>query len=288
MKPPQFNYYAPRTVDEVTSLLDKYGMEARVLAGGQSLVPIMNLRIMRPEALVDLNQCSELDFIEKRETCVAIGAMVRQIDAMNSEMVKNHCPLVSQALEWAGPIAVRSRATVGGTLAHADRVAELPSVAIALDAIMVIHGSRGSREVAAQDFFLGDLTTVIEPGEFLRETRFPICAPGAYSSFQEVSVRTEGVAVTGLAAYIEMNGNIVRKSGFAAMGVDGTPVRLSQVESLIEGRSLGSQSLIDEAGHLAMSEIDPMSDLYASDVYRKRVIGVLLTRALSGATREKV
>src|SRR5947207_11801144 len=168
MKPPAFRYFAPTTIDEVVRLLGEHGADARVLAGGQSLVPLMNLRIVRPAALIDLNRCPGLDYIERRGSRVAIGAMTRQIDAMNSAVIRENCPLVSQALAHTGPVAVRSRATVGGTLAHADRVAELPAVAVALDAVLVIEGINGRREVAATDFFLGDLTTAIEPGEFLR------------------------------------------------------------------------------------------------------------------------
>lgn len=288
MKPPKFEYYAPQTVEEVVALLTRFGMDARVLAGGQSLVPIMNLRIMQPAALIDLNRCEALDYIELRDGHIAIGAMVRQMDAMNSPVVRQHCPLVSQALELAGPVAVRNRATVGGTLAHADRVAELPSVAVALDAVMVIQGSAGSREVGAADFFFGDLTTAVEPGEFLSEVRFPVCAADAYTSFQEVSVRQEGVAVVGLAAYLERKGATIRRTALAAMGVDGAPVRLRGVEAVLTSRRLGESSLIEEAERALMSETDPMSDVYASAAYRKHAVRSMLANVLKGAAQENL
>jgi len=282
MKPAAFSYVAPKEVPEVVGLLAKHGSDARVIAGGQSLVPLMNLRIMQPAVLIDLNRCNGLDYIEHRGAYLAFGPMTRQIVAMKSALVREHCPLVAQALEWTGPVAVRSHATVGGTLAHADRVAELPAVAIALDAVMVIEGAKGRREVGAADFFQGDLTTAIEPEEFLREVRFPVCKPDAYTNFSEVSVRQEGVAVIGLAVYLESRGEKVHKVALAAMGVDSAPVRLRKAESLVLQRGLGAGA-VQEAAAAACSEVDPMPDLYASAAYRRHVIGALLKKALVGA-----
>ncbi len=282
MKPPVFSYHAPAEVSGVVALLAEHGVDARVLAGGQSLVPIMNLRMIRPAVLIDLNQCAGLDYIELRDGYLAFGPMTRQIDAMKSPLVRKHCPLVSQALSWAGPVAVRSRATVGGTLAHADRVAELPAVAIALDAVMVIEGAKGRREVAAADFFLGDLTTAVEPDEFLRETRFPVCEPDAFSSFSEVSVRQEGVAVVGLAVYLVKDGTKVRKAAIAAMGVDAAPVRLRAAEGELLSRGL-TPNAIEEIARIACDEIDPTADPYASAAYRKHVIGAMVKSALQDA-----
>lgn len=286
MKPPAFGYVAPSTVQDIVGLLALHGADARVLAGGQSLVPLMNLRIIRPAVLIDLNRCKELDYIEHRGGHVALGPMTRQIDAMKSPIVRQHCPLVSQALEWTGPVAVRSRSTVGGTLAHADRVAELPAVAVALEAVMVIEGPNGKREVTASDFFLGDLTTAIGPQEFLREARFPVCEPDSFSSFSEVSVRAEGVAVVGLAVSLTMSGEKVRKAALAAMGVDAAPVRLRKAEDELLNRGCGAGS-IDEIARIAKSEVDPASDPYASAAYRKHVIGAMLKQALQSAVSRK-
>lgn len=287
MKPPPFEYFAPRTVREIVDLLAQHGDEgARVLAGGQSLIPILNLRIMRPPVLIDMNQCAELDYIEMRGAYVAIGPMTRQLDTMKSSIVRTHCPLVSMALEWTGPVAVRSRATVGGTLAHADRVAELSAVAVALDAVMVIEGVDGQREVAASEFFQGDLTTAVEPTEFLREVRFPICEPGAFSHFSEVSVRQEGVAVVGLAVYLVRDGARVKKVAIAAMGVGDMPVRLRSIESGLLEQGLGPDS-IEKLAVLASSEVDAASDPYASAAYREHVMGALVRRSLRAALSEE-
>jgi CO/xanthine dehydrogenase FAD-binding subunit len=284
MKPPIFSYFAPKSVPDVVGLLAEYGADARVLAGGQSLVPIMNLRIMRPVALIDLNRCKALAYIEKRDNYVAIGAMTRQLDASRSAVTNEHCPLVAQALEKTGPFAVRSRATVGGTIAHADRVAELPSVAVALDAVMVVEGIEGSREIPASNFFLGDLTTSIVPGEFLREVRFPVCPYGSFSKFSEVSVRQEGVAVVGLAVYLERAAGAVTKIAISAMGVGSAPVRLSNAEAHLLGKHL-SPSTIETAAHFASVEADPMADPYASAAYRKHVVASMLRNSLQEAAK---
>lgn len=279
MKPPVFDYHAPETVEGVIALLRQYGADARVLSGGQSLVPMLNLRVLKPAALIDLNRCPALDYVRREGDWLAVGGMARQFDTMEHPLVRELCPLVSLALEHAGPVAVRCRATVGGTIAHADRVAELPSVAMALDAKMVIDGIHGSRTVDARDFFQGDLSTAIMPGEFLREVRFPVCAPDSYALFQEVSVRQEGVAVVGLAAYAVPGSSIA----LAAMGVDGQPLRLRQTQALVLERGLGAEGLIAAAVDCARAEVEPAADPYATAAYRRHVVGVLVQRALQGA-----
>lgn len=284
MRPPIFSYFAPNAVSDVVRLLAEYGADARVLAGGQSLVPIMNLRIIRPAALIDLNRCAGLTYIEKRGDYIAIGAMTRQLDASRSAVTNEYCPIVAQALEKTGPFAVRSRATVGGTIAHADRVAELPAVAVALNAVMVVEGIQGSREIPACDFFLGDLTTSIAPGEFLREVRFPVCEPGSFSKFSEVSVRQEGVAVVGLAVYLENEDGVVTKIAISAMGVGSTPVRLHNAEASLQGNYL-SPSTIEAVANLASAEVNPMADPYASAAYRKYVVASMLRTSLQEAAK---
>lgn len=265
----------------MVALLGEHGADARVLAGGQSLVPLMNLRIIRPGVLIDLNRCPGLDYIERRGNRVAIGPMARQMDAMKSAVIQANCPLVSQALAFTGPVAVRSRATVGGTLAHADRVAELPAVAVALDAVLVIEGINGRREVAATDFFLGDLTTAIEPGELLREVLFPVCTENSISTFSEVSIRQEGVAVVGLAVHLVKEGGRIRKAALAAMGVDAAPVRLRKTEAALEKGTDAAE--IESIGKVASGEIDPATDLNASAAYRKHVIAAMVKKAVHGA-----
>jgi CO/xanthine dehydrogenase FAD-binding subunit len=283
VKPPPFDYLAPDRLEDVLTLLAQHRSDARVLAGGQSLIPLMSLRMARYDLIIDLNRCAELSRIEARDGGVFYGAMVRQRDAMLSPLTLGICPLVAQALERAGPVAVRNRATVGGTLAHADRSAELPGVAMALDAIMIVAGSAGSREVPAREFFLGDMTTVIEADELLTGAIFPQTPAGAYTAFHEIGIRREGVALVGLAAMVDLDaGGRVRQARFAVTGVEPIPVRLSDIEAAIVGSDL-PDPLIQEVGVKTSAAVDPMDDAYVTADYRRQVAGSLIKRALSGA-----
>jgi CO/xanthine dehydrogenase FAD-binding subunit len=283
MKPPPFIYAAPQSVEEVLALLAQHGTDARLLAGGQSLVPLMNLRMARPEVLIDLNRCAALRAIEQSGQSVSYGAMVRQIDAQQSENSRTCCPLVCKALAQAGPVAVRNRATVGGTLAHADRAAELPGVAVALNATMVVESAAGRRSVPAQEFFLGDMTTALEPDEMLLAAIFPVASPSAYSGFLEVGIRREGIAMVGLAAYLVLGGgNVVGDARLAAVGVEPAPVRLKAVEEHLRAREL-TPAVIAGASELASAAIDPMDDPHVKAQYRKHVAAALVKRALDSA-----
>ncbi len=280
MKPASFLYHAPTTLEEVLTLLAEHGSDARVLAGGQSLIPLMNLRMARPEVLIDLNRCLDLAHISSGETSVAYGAMVRQRDAERSEITRSGCPLVAKALARTGPVAVRSRATIGGTLAHADRAAELPGVAMALDAILVLESASGRREVSAEDFFMGDMTTAINPDEMLTAAVFPVAEPNSYSGFFEVGLRREGVALVGIAAQVIFGeGKVIRDARLAIIGVESLPVRLRSVEADLKGRELGA-ALIAQAAELATQAVDPIGDVHANARYRKFVAGSLVRRAL--------
>jgi carbon-monoxide dehydrogenase medium subunit len=283
MKPPPFVYAAPRVVDEVLALLAQHGPDARLLAGGQSLVPLMNLRMARPEVLIDLNKCADLNRIERGQDDVTYGAMVRQIDAQLSEHARDCCPLLSKALAQAGPIAVRNRATVGGTLAHADRAAELPGVAVALDATLVLASTSGQRKVPASEFFLGDMTTELRPDEMLRAVTFPVSDRAGFSGFLEVGLRREGIAIVGLAAQISFGkSREIREARLAVVGVDPAPVRLTSVEAELNGQQL-TAALVAKAGELARAAVDPLDDAYVKASYRKHVTASLVQRALESA-----
>lgn len=283
MKPPPFDYRAPTTLDEVLALLAEYGSDARVIAGGQSLVPLMNLRMARPEVLIDLNRCGELMRIDLTGGGVSYGAMVRQSDAQYSEVTQANCPLVSKTLAHAGPIAVRNRATVGGTLAHADRAAELPGAAVALNATMVIASASGTREVPALEFFQGDMTTSVDAGEMLKAAIFPKTDAGAFTGFYEVGIRREGVAIVGLAAHLTRDdAGSVADAGLAVIGVESAPVRLAAVEAALKRQRL-TPELIAELGTLASDGVDPVDDAQVRAGYRKHVAGALVKQALEEA-----
>ena len=282
MKPAPFTYFEPETTEEVLALLAEHGWDARLLAGGQSLVPLMNLRLARPEVVIDLNRCADLKTIEQSDGAVIYGSMVRQIDAERSDVTCSRCPLISKALAHAGPIAVRTRATVGGTLAHADRTAELPGVAVALDATLVLESSSGRREVSAQKFFLGDLTTTIEPEEMLRSVLFPVTETAAFSDFFEVGLRGEGAAIAGLAAHVVLDGALVKEARLAVIGVESMPKRLESVEATLKDQDL-TPALIAQARDVASASVDPTDDTHATARYRKHVTGALVKKALEEA-----
>jgi carbon-monoxide dehydrogenase medium subunit len=285
MRPAPFRYFAPENAQAALRLLAEHGENARLLAGGQSLVPLMNLRMGRPQFLVDLGRCADLAYIEKRVICVAYGAMTRQIDAQNSPLTARHCPLVAQGLAFAGPIAIRNRATVGGTLSHADRTAELPAVAVAMEATFVIDGAAGGRrEVAAGDFFQGDLTTDVKPGEMLREVCFPLAEPGAFSTFQEVGTRARDLAIAGLAAYLVFAKDVIAKARLAIIGVGPAPLRLVEAENLLTSQKI-DETRIQKAAAAARAAVDPLSDIHASAQYRRHVTGSLVAKALQEAMR---
>lgn len=176
MRPIPFTYLVPRSVEEVIAQLASYGGDARLLAGGQSLIPLLNFRVSRPAALVDLGRCPELAYLQREGDWLVSGPMTRQATAEHSALVQENCPLLVKALRYLGPPTIRNRGTIGGTLAHADRVAELSGVALALGAEFVAQGPSGRRVISAENFFVGDLTNALNPDEMLREIRFPIAA----------------------------------------------------------------------------------------------------------------
>jgi carbon-monoxide dehydrogenase medium subunit len=283
MRPATFRYLAPRSASEAIAMLAEHGEDARPLAGGQSLVPLMNLRMGRPKVVVDLGNCADLSYIEERGDSIAYGPMVRQMDAQHAALTRAHCRLVEQALALAGPVAVRNRATVGGTLAHADRSAELPAVAAALEATMVIEGAGGRRELSAAEFFLGDLTTEVQPGEMLREVRFPKMAAGTFTTFVEAGLRTRDMALAGVAACVTLGKDRTCASArLAVIGVEPAPARLRAVEAMLVSRRLDA-GLIREASAKASTLVEPLTDVHASASYRRHLVGALVAQALEQA-----
>ena len=204
VKPAAFDFHAPESGEEVLSLLATYGDDARLLAGGQSLVPLMNMRILRPGVLISLNRCRDLAYLRDEDGEVVCGAMIRQAEAEETDLIQSQVPLLAAALPYVGVRASRNRGTVCGSLAHADPLAELPSVAAALEATFVITGTNGRREVTAETFFVSELATCIDTGEMLTEVRFPKTVPNGRGVFLEVGNRAHGFAVVGIAAYFEI------------------------------------------------------------------------------------
>lgn len=280
MKPAVFDYHRPDSLEEACALLAEHGASARILAGGQSLVPLMNMRILSPAVLIDINRCRDLSYLRREDGVIACGALTRQGEAETSELVATHLPLMAAAMPHVGVRANRNFGTVCGSLAHADPLAELPSVAVALDARFVIASSRGRREVGAGEFFVSALTNCIEPDEMLAEVRLPMMPANARSAFLEIANRAHGFAVAGVAASIDVDGDgRCTRARLSAMGAGDTTARLASVEALLEGQRL-DEALIREAGAAATAAAEPAEDVHASADYRAQVIGTLVRKAL--------
>ena len=282
MKLPPVEYEAPATVAEAIELLAEHLDEASVLAGGQSLIPLLALRLARPAVLIDINGVDELSGVSATDGWVAIGAMTREYVAEESESVAGTVPLLAAALPLIGHEAIRSRGTIGGSLAHADPAAELPAVARALDAEFVVRGQSGERVIPAAEWFEGYLTTSRHPGELLLEVRFPAARPGTGISFQEVARRLGDFAIVGLAASLTLSGGAISDARLAFAGISDVPVRATGAEDLLDGEG-PSPELFDEAARRATDDIDPPADVHGSAVYRRMVAAPLVRRGLRAA-----
>lgn len=285
MKPAAFTYFAPSTLDEAVSLLAGNSPDAKALAGGQSLVPLMNFRLAQPRYLIDLNRIPQLSYIRETDGNLAIGAMTRQYEVERSEAVSAMTPQLIEALRLVGHPTIRHRGTIGGSLAHADPAAELPAAAVSFGAELVMQGPGGSRMVAAEDFFAGPLTTMLALDELLVEVRIPRISPRTGYAFLELSRRHGDFAIVGVAAQITLapEGHGERAS-LVLCGAGPKPIRARQAETALVGATL-SEEHFREAGEIAAREIDPDSDMHASADYRRRVAAVLVRRALVEAAQ---
>jgi carbon-monoxide dehydrogenase medium subunit len=283
MKLPSVEYEAPATVAEAVGLLAEHQDEASVLAGGQSLIPLLALRLARPAVLVDINGVAELSGMSRVNGWLAVGAMTREYMAEESAEVAQAVPLLAAALPLIGHEAIRNRGTIGGSLAHADPAAELPAVARALDAEFVLRGRARGRVIQAADWFEGYLATARRPDEMLTEVRFPVAAPGTGAAFEEVARRHGDFAIVGLAAQLTMavDGTIT-DARLAFSGVADVPVRATDAEDLLRGRR-PSAELFQEAAAAATAGLEPPADLHGSPEYRKKVAAALVRRGLRTA-----
>jgi aerobic carbon-monoxide dehydrogenase medium subunit len=282
MKLPPFDYEAPKAVSEAVELLAEYLDRASVLAGGQSLIPLLALRLARPEVLIDINGIDELSGVAAADGWVEIGAMTREYVAEESGTIADAVPLLAAALPLIGHEAIRSRGTIGGSLAHADPAAELPAVARALDAEFVVRGQSGERVIPAAQWFDGYLMTSRRPDELLLEVRFPAAGPGTGASFQEVARRHGDFAIVGLAASLVLSGGVISDARLAFAGLSDVPVRATAAEDLLAGER-PSAELFDEAARRATDGVDPPDDLHGSSDYRKTVAAVVVRRGLRAA-----
>jgi aerobic carbon-monoxide dehydrogenase medium subunit len=283
MKPPRFEYFDPRSLDEALSLLRARAADAKLLAGGQSLMPLLNFRLARPGALIDLNRLPALDYIREDDGVVRIGALCRQRQVERSPVVAARCPLLQAATRWVGHAAIRTRGTVGGSIAHADPAAEYPAVLAALDGQVVVRSAARERVLGAREFFVTYLTTALEPDEMVTEVRFPALPPDAAWSFLEFARRHGDFAIAGVACVVVgANAGPCRDARLALCGVGGAPVRARRAEDLLRGAPITDRA-IEQAAAAVGDAIDPPSDLHADADYRRHLAVVLTRRALRAA-----
>lgn len=286
MKPAAFEYHAPESVSDVTSLLAEYGDDAKLLAGGQSLVPLLAMRLTRFPHIVDLNRVGELFGIERDDGTLTIRAMTRQATAEHDEVVAAAAPLVAKALPLIGHFQIRNRGTVGGSVAHADPASELPAVVLALDAEMELARAGSSRRVPAAEFFDGTWTTVCEPDEVLAAVHVPAWSGRCGFVVDEVARRSGDFALAGVACAVEVgDGDDIRRAAIGLFGMGPTPVRARDAEAALHGAAPSATDL-DEIGRLAVAACDPTDDVHASAEYRTHVGAHLVKRALDRALAE--
>jgi carbon-monoxide dehydrogenase medium subunit len=283
MKPAAFDHVAPHALDEALALLEQHGDDAKVLAGGQSLVPVLALRLASPGWLIDLNRIASLAGIRRLESGeLAIGALTRQRTVERSELAAKANPLLAEAMPWIAHVQIRNRGTIGGSLAHADPAAELPGVCVACDAVLVAQSRRGAREIAAADFFKGMFQTALAADELLTEIRFPPWPARRTHGFLEVARRHGDFAICGIAATVDRDAEArIIDSRIVATGVADRPVRLGAAERALRGTKGDRESI--EAAAAAACGIEARSDLHASSEYRMELAQTLTRRTLMQA-----
>ena len=286
MKPAPFEYHAPGSVADAVGLLAEHADECKVLAGGQSLVPMLALRLTRFEHIVDLNRVDELAGVSRTNGTLRVGAMTRQRAVERDAGVVATVPLLAAAVPFIGHTQIRNRGTIGGSIAHADPASELPAVALALGAELEVASASATRRVPATEFFEGTWTTCLADDELLVAVHFPVWEGRCGFAFEEVARRSGDFALAGVATAIEVDDDgIVRRAALSLLGMGGTPLRPAAAEAAIIGRAPDASDL-DEIATLAVSDLDPPDDIHASSAYRKRIGAHLVRRTLARAIEE--
>ncbi|BBL80369.1 carbon-monoxide dehydrogenase medium subunit [Rubrobacter xylanophilus] len=280
MIPLKFDYEVAESVDHAVQLLGQHGEEAKLLAGGHSLLPIMKLRLAAPAVLVDIGRLGDLSYVRDAGDHIAIGALTRHADVEHSDLLREQCGLLAYTASLVGDPQVRHRGTIGGSVAHGDPASDLPSVLLALDADFVVRGSGGERTVAARDFFQDYLQTALAPDEVLTEIRVPKLGPNAGWSYQKFNRRAQDWAVVGVAAVVERQNGSISSARIGLTNMGSTPLRASAVESALSGADASS---VAEAAQSAAEGTSPASDVAASDEFRRHLARVLTRRALEEA-----
>jgi carbon-monoxide dehydrogenase medium subunit len=279
-----FEYHAPTTLQEAIAFLTQYGGDAKILAGGHSLIPIMNLRLAQPSALIDLGKVPGLSGIREERGSIVIGAMTTHYMVESSALLKEKVPILPEAASVIGDVQVRNRGTIGGSIAHADPAGDFPAVAVALDMQLKVVGPQGERTIGSREFFVDILTTALRPDEILTEIRVPAFGPRTGSAYEKFANPASGYAIVGVAAVLTVDGNGVCQGARVGLnGVTGKPTAAVGVEQALIGQPLNDQT-IQAAAAKAADGLDPFSDIFASAEYRAHLARVFTKRALAHAS----
>jgi CO/xanthine dehydrogenase FAD-binding subunit len=284
MKPVAFDYLAAETLDEAISALSQAGADGKILAGGQSLVPMLNFRLVRPSLVIDINRIPHLDYVAALGEVVRIGALTRHHTLETSPVLRSHLPVVTSAMQHVAHLAVRNRGTIGGSLSHADPAAELPMLAVLLDAKIGIQSPRGRRMAEAKSFFIRSLTTDLGEDEIVTDVEFPVLPAGAGWAFEELARRAGDFALAAVGVTISARDGNADRVRIGMMGVGDTPLRAAEVEGLLAGRAVNAAA-IEAAAAAIEATVEPNSDLHASADYRRFLVGALARRAIRAAWR---
>ncbi len=282
MIPASFDYIAANSLDHAISLLGQHKDDAKILAGGHSLLPAMKLRLMQPKVLIDLSRIKDLSYIKEEGGHICIGAMTTHFQVETSDLLRRACPLLPETASHLGDMQVRNKGTIGGSLVHSDPAADWPAAILTLDAELVAKGAKGDRVIKASDFFVEMLTTALEPGEVLREIRIPAGKGKVGQAYVKVRHPASGFAVVGVAVSLSIDGGKCQSVGIGITGVSPKAYRATKVESALKGNPLDAKTLSAAAAHAA-DGVDVNSDLYASADYRKQLAAVYTRRALETA-----
>ncbi|TWI58155.1 FAD binding domain-containing protein [Halalkalibacter nanhaiisediminis] len=283
MKPAKFDYYKPNTLNEALSLLEELGENGKIIAGGQSLVPIMNMRLATPEALIDINNLEDLHYIKKEDSMIKIGALTRQRIVETSDIIRENCGLLADSIPHIGHVQTRNRGTIGGSLVHADPTAELPLALLALKGTLHISSSDEVRVVEAEDFFITYLTTDMMPNEILTEIQIPIMEGRVGYAFAEIARRHGDFGIVAAACVMTIDDNENLESIRLTLGgVEAIPLLVEEAEEILKGEKV-TDSLLEQITEAVVDVIDPESDLHASAEYRTHLAKILTKRVINEA-----
>ena len=283
MIPAQFEYVAPKTLEDALRLVERHGDEAKILAGGHSLLPLMKLRLAQPRYVIDIGRLRNMNYIREENGQIAIGALTTHAEIESSTLLRSKCPLLAETAAVIGDAQVRNRGTLGGSLAHADPAADYPAAALALDVEIVAASTAGTRTIPVAEFFVDMLTTTLRPGEILSQVRVAPLAPQTGTAYEKLHQPASGFAIVGVAARLTLgNDGTIEEAAIGVTGLGPKAFRAAGAEKILRGKK-ASEKLFAEAARYTAQGIEPLSDLHASADYRREMAAVYTRRALERA-----